>query len=209
MKNQNILTRTLIAAALFTGATAVHAIGVDLGVDLNATTQAITDTALTGSVKAKLAADARVNASDVSVNTENGVVVLTGKVASAEAKAAAEELAKSANGTVRVVNRIEAPGLLSALSSDVKVAADATGEVITDSWISTKVKSQLLADTLTKGSAMRVTTRDNVVFLRGTVGSLAEKNQAIKLASETKGVVRVNARKLRVSTKVNASANAQ
>lgn len=205
MKNQNILARTLIAAAILTGTTAAYAVGVDLNVGLNATTQAVTDTALTSSVKAKLAADARVNASDVSVTTENGVVVLSGKVASAEAKAAAEDLAKSTSGTVRVVNKIDAPNLLSAVTSDVKVAANNTGEVITDSWISTKVKSQLLADTVTKGTAMKVTTKDNVVFLKGSVGSQAEKDQAIKLASETQGVVRVNATKLKVSTKVSAA----
>jgi len=205
MKNQNPLARTLIAAALLVGSTsAVHAIGVDLGVGVNATTQAITDTALTSSIKAKLAADTRVNASDVSVTTQNGVVVLTGKVSSSEAKAVAEELARATSGTLKVDNRIEAPTLLGTLKSDVAVAADTTTEVVTDSWISTKVKSKLLADTLTQGTAMKVTTKDHVVFLKGTVASQAERNQAIKLAGETKGVVRVNARKLKVSSQVSA-----
>lgn len=209
MKNQNLLTRTLIAAAILASAGAAQAVSVDLGATVNAATQTVVDTALTGKVKANLASDARVKGSDISVTSENDVVILTGKAPTADAKAAAEAIAKSSvDANVRVVNKIEAPGVLSAIGSDVKVAADTTGEVITDSWISTKIKSQLLADTATKGTAIKVTTKDNVVFLKGTVATKAEKDQAIALAQQTKGVVKVNASKLKVSTKVKADANA-
>ena len=210
MKNQTTLARTLIAAAILASASAAHAIsvGASVGATVDGVTQAVVDTGVTGSVKAKLAGDARLKGADVAVTTENNVVILSGKAPSADAKAAAEEIAKSSVGAdVRVVNRIEAPGVLSAIGSDVKVAADTTGEVITDSWITTKLKSQLLADTATKGTAIKVTTKDNVVFLKGTVASQAEKDQAIKLAGETKGVARVNASKLKVNTKLKADAN--
>ena len=208
MKNQNLLTRTLIAAAILASAGAAQAVSVDVGASVNAATQLVTDTSLTGSVKTKLATDARVKGSDISVTTENGVVILTGKAPTANAKAAAEEIAKSSvNADVRVVNRIEAPGVLSAIGGDVKLATETTGEVITDSWISTKIKSQLLADTATKGTAIKVTTKDNVVFLKGTVATKAEKDQAIALAKQTAGVARVNASKLKVSAKVKADAN--
>ena len=208
MKNQNLLTRTLIAAAILASAGAAQAIELGVGVGVNATTQAVVDTALTGKVKANLATDARVKGSDISVNSENNVVILTGKAPTADAKAAAEAIAKSSvDANVRVVNKIEAPGVLSAIGGDVKAAAETTGEVVTDSWISTKIKSQLLADTATKGTAIKVTTKDNVVFLKGTVATKAEKDQAIALAQQTKGVVKVNASKLKVSTKVKADAN--
>ncbi len=215
MQNQNNpLVRTLIAAAILASASAAHAIsvGANVGATVDGVTQAVVDTGLTGSVQAKLAADTRLKGSDIAVTSENNVVILTGKAPSADARAAAEAVAKSAvNADVRVVNRIEAPGVLSAIGGDVKVAADTTGEVITDSWISTKIKSQLLADTATKGTAIKVTTKDNVVFLKGTVATKAERNQAIALAKQTKGVARVNASKLKVSTRVkaNADVNAQ
>lgn len=213
MNTQNTLTRTLIAAAIFASASAAHAIsvGASLGATVDSATQVVVDTGLTSNVKAKLAADARLKGSDISVTSENNVVLLTGKAPTADAKAAAEQIAKQAVATdakVSIVNRIEAPSVLAELKTDAKVAADTTGEVINDSWITTKLKSQLLVDTATKGTAIRVTTKDNVVFLRGTVGSEAEKAQAIKLASEIKGVARVNASKLKVSAKVKASAGA-
>lgn len=197
------LTRTLFAAALLAAAGSSQAISV--GANLDVGTQVVADTALVGTVKSRLSTDARLKGSDIAVENKDGVLVLTGKAPSAEAKAAAEDIAKAtAAASVKIDNRIEAPGLLSAISSDVKAATETTGEVVTDSWISTKIKSQLLADTVTKGTAIKVKTKDNIVFLSGKVGTQAEMDQAIKLASETKGVVQVNASKLRVTTKVSA-----
>lgn len=207
MNTLNIFSRTLIAAAVMTGATAAHAISVDASV--NAATEVVGLTALTSLVKTKLATDARLKGSDIVVTSENGVVILSGTAPSAQAKATAEEIAKSADASVKVENRIQAPGVLSGLKTDIKVAADTTGEVITDSWITTKVKSQLLADTVTKGTKMRVTTRDNIVLLRGKVASQAEKDRAIQLATQTEGVTKVDASRLRVSTKAKAEASTQ
>lgn len=206
MKMQNRFSRTLIAAALIATAGAAQAISVGANVDLN--TNVVVDTALLSSVQAKLATDARVKGSDIVVKSDNGVLVLTGKAPTAEAKAAAESIAKSANASVKVDNRIEVPGVMSELKTDVKAAASTTGEVITDGWISTKIKSQLLADTATKGTAIKVTTKNNVVFLRGTVASKAEKDAAIELAKSTEGVTRVNASKLKVNTRLKANVNA-
>jgi len=206
MKHHKTLTRTLIAAAILASASAAQALSVEASVD--AATQAVTDTTLTGAVKAKLATDKRVDGSDISVTTENGVVILSGTAPSAEAKAAAEKIAKNAEGTVKVENRIEAPGVLANLGSDAKEAVDDTGEAITDAWITTKVKTQLLANDETKGSAMKVETKDNVVYLSGTVASSAEKAKAIKVAKETKGVNHVDAKKLKVSSKLSLDAKA-
>ncbi len=219
MKNQNIRTvfsRTLIAAALATGVVgAAQAISVNA--DLGVTTQVLSDTGLTSAVQAKLATDARVKGADINVATQSGVIVLTGTAPNADAKIAAEQLARAAytdaaasanaKADVKIDNRIQVPGLMGEIKSDVKSAASSTGEVVTDSWISTKIKSQLLADTATKGTAIKVTTRDNIVFLRGTVASKAEKDQAIALAQATEGVKRVNASKLKVSARANANAD--
>lgn len=205
MNAKNIFCRTVIAAAVMAGATTAYAVSVEASV--SAATEAVSDTAITGLVKAKLATDTRLKGSEISVTTEKGVIVLSGKAPSAEAKAAAEEIAESADASVKVENRIQTPSVLSGLKSDIKVAADTTGEVVTDSWITTKVKSQLLADTVTKGTAMKVTTKDHIVSLKGTVVSQAEKERAIELASQTKGVTKVDASKLKVSTQSKVEAN--
>lgn len=210
MKTQKMFTRNLIAAAILVGASAAHAIsvGASVGATVDGVTQTVAETGITTGVKAKLATDARVKGSDISVTTDHGVVVLTGTALSAEAKAAAADIAQaSAGADVKVINRIEAPSFATVVKSEAKLGVDATQEVITDAWISTKLKTQLLADATTKGTSIRVNTKDNVVFLKGTVASQAEKDQAVKLASETKGVARVNARKLRVAASAKASVN--
>ena len=50
------------------------------------------------------------------------------------------------------------------------------------------VKTRLLDDPQVKGLRIDVDTRDGVVFLTGAVGSDVEKQKAIQLAKETKGV---------------------
>jgi hyperosmotically inducible protein len=206
MKQDTLLFRTLIAAAALSAASAAHAVSV--GGTLDAATQVVADTGLTGNVKLKLASDARLKGSDISVNTENNVVVLTGTAPSAEAKAAATDVAKASVGAdVKIDNRIETPSVVGTVKAEVKEGAKATGEVVTDAWITTKLKSQLIADTTTKGTAIKVTTRDNVVFLRGTVQSQAEKDQAVALAQQTKGVAKVNASALKVKASAKADAS--
>jgi osmotically-inducible protein OsmY len=67
------------------------------------------------------------------------------------------------------------------------------GEVITDGWITTKVKSKLLANTDVSGLDITVETRDYVVHLSGEVESQAQFDIAVQLATETEGVVEVDA----------------
>lgn len=66
-----------------------------------------------------------------------------------------------------------------------------TGEIISDSWITTKVTSQYINVTVLEGSDIDVDTKDRVVTLKGTVGSAAAKAQAASIAEGTDGVSRV------------------
>lgn len=208
MKTTRPLLTSIASATLLLGAAQIAnaaSLGVDVGASVNTATQAVSDTALTTSIKAKVAADARTKGSDISVTTTNGVAVLTGTAPTHEAKKAAEEQALKIDGVTKVDNRIEAPSAMASVGADVKAGAKATGEKVTDGWITTKVKTQLLADELTKGSKIKVDTKDNIVRLSGKAGSEAEKAQAIKLAVGTDGVKEVDASKLKVVTKVSSN----
>jgi hyperosmotically inducible protein len=70
-------------------------------------------------------------------------------------------------------------------------AATATSEVVTDSWITTKVKAKFADETLLNHSDINVDTNDRVVRLKGTVTSGAAKARAAAIARGTKGVTRV------------------
>ena len=72
-----------------------------------------------------------------------------------------------------------------------KAAAQKTVEVATDAEITAAVKTKLLADTTVGGLKIDVDTTAGVVTLTGPVHSVAEKNQAVRLARNTSGVKRV------------------
>jgi hyperosmotically inducible protein len=66
-----------------------------------------------------------------------------------------------------------------------------TGKAVDDTWITTKVKADLVKDSETKAHEITVNTKAGVVVLTGTVASIAEKNKAEKDARSVKGVVDV------------------
>ncbi len=66
-----------------------------------------------------------------------------------------------------------------------------TGEVITDAWITTRVKSKFVGEDLLKNSDISVDTTDHVVTLRGTVMSAAGRARAVAQAKEVEGVHKV------------------
>jgi len=73
--------------------------------------------------------------------------------------------------------------LLSAGALAVTVACSQT-----DAGITSAVKSKMAADTTVKASEINVDTHNHVVTLNGTVGSQAEKERAVMIARNTKGV---------------------
>ncbi|ADV28394.1 transport-associated protein [Pseudoxanthomonas suwonensis 11-1] len=80
-----------------------------------------------------------------------------------------------------------------------KPAADAdSNQPVTDTWITTKVKSSLLADSDVSGTKIEVDTVDGVVFLTGNVDSQAQVNEAKRIASEIDGVGKVDTSRLKV-----------
>ena len=69
--------------------------------------QAMTDSKITASVQSKLTADRVSNFTRVDVDTERGVVNLSGVVPSAEQKSRAEELTRQVNGVTRINNNLQ------------------------------------------------------------------------------------------------------
>jgi osmotically-inducible protein OsmY len=68
--------------------------------------EAVTAAALTSKIKAKMALDDGVTASDIDVDTEGSVVTLTGDVGSADERYRAVRIATETAGVTRVVDRL-------------------------------------------------------------------------------------------------------
>lgn len=150
-----------------------------------------TDTSITTRIKAAMALDDTVRASEIEVKTEDGVVTLTGNIDSAEAKASALSIARRTRGVVEVRDMIavrRASG-----GGDAPDPGRTLGTTINDAETTARVKHRLLEDPLVRGLEIDVDTRDGVVFLTGTVESDNESERAIKLTRETEGVRDVQA----------------
>ncbi len=66
-------------------------------------------------------------------------------------------------------------------------------EAVSDTWITSKVKSTFLADKNLSGMDIKVETKKGVVALSGMVKTDAERDLAIETAKNIKGVTAVSA----------------
>lgn len=152
--------------------------------------QPVSDTWITTKVKAKLAATDDVKSLDVSVDTVNGVVHLTGDVHSNTERDKALSAARSIEG----VKDVDASGL--------KVSADPAEEgeqesadsdqPVNDTWITTKVKAELATTDGVDSMDISVHTVNGVVALSGMVKSDIERKKAVAAARSVKGVRKVD-----------------
>ena len=78
---------------------------------------AVSDAAITTKVKAKFAADNEVSATNIHVDTDNGVVKLSGTAKSQDEAAKAESIAKSTQGVTSVDNAIRVSSAASTTGS--------------------------------------------------------------------------------------------
>ena len=176
-----------------------------------------TDTGITSSVKSKMAADDKVKASEINVDTHNHVVTLNGTVGSNAEKERAVMIARNTKGVNSVVDDLTVGRPVATSGSydresssqterDAKVkteakthetkaksegAAEKSGEVLSDAAITTAVKTKFLAESGVPGTTINVDTNNHVVTLTGTVKNKAESQKAMTIARETKGVKRV------------------
>jgi hyperosmotically inducible periplasmic protein len=72
-----------------------------------------------------------------------------------------------------------------------KVAAERTGEVVSEAAITAKIKSKMALDDEVKARSINVDTIGTTVTLRGTVHSERERERAVRLARETEGITQV------------------
>ena len=70
-------------------------------------------------------------------------------------------------------------------------SGERTGEYVDDSWVTTKVKSEMVADKAVDARHKTVDTTNGVVTLAGTASNWTEANKAAEIAHSVKGVKQV------------------
>ena len=135
----------------------------------------VTDSWVTSKTKISLFADERVKGTQVSVDTAKGVVHLRGKVDSAEAKSAANDIAKGIEGVKSVKNDLQV------VTPAARQAVDAN-----DKDIAKAVETRLSQDSQLK--MVDVRTDAGVVTLTGQVPSIVVGAKASEMARGVPGV---------------------
>ncbi len=175
--------------------------------------EVVEDATITAAVKSKLMWSRYAEGLATSVDVNSGQVTLTGTAGSEEAKELAERLAMNTRGVQSVDNQLEIEVTADEPSAVVNVTesgediadseetvvdsakdvAEDAGDYISDSWITTKVKSSYMWSGDLTASDISVTTTDGDVVLSGRVRNEVDRDQAIELARALRGVRSVDA----------------
>lgn len=112
------------------------------------------------------------------VHSHNAVILLTGQVATADLVQLAGETLEKIHTVRQVHNELQVGPI-------IPVSTRAY-----DSWLTTKIKTQMMADSNIPGDRVRVTSEAKTVFLMGMV-SRSEAERVTDIARTTSGVRKV------------------
>jgi osmotically-inducible protein OsmY len=118
------------------------------------------------------------NNTDINVTSFNRVVLLTGSSTTPALRSRAVALAKTVPGIRRIYNQVKAHGLASLMTG------------ASDGWITTKIKTGMVAERDLRSSQIKVITEKGVVYLMGIVNH-HQADMAANVASHVDGVQKV------------------
>lgn len=129
-------------------------------------------------INTDIAKDPTFDGSRVVITSFNKVVLLLGQVPAASVKVAAEKVARQTPNVYRVYNQMTVGQKIS-ISQQSK-----------DTWITSEIKSKMLAKKDLESGSIRVITEDSVVYLMGIV-TPEQGDLAVSVARQVKGVQKV------------------
>jgi osmotically-inducible protein OsmY len=173
---KNITAKIVLTSVLFTSSATVLA--------ADKWKQETMDAWLDGKAETTLLLNTNLNSFDINTDVENKVVTLTGSVNNTVEKDLAEELIIGLKGIDSVNNELT---VLDQESSNKHSTLDA----LTDTKVSTVVKTKLLMNSDVSGSDIDVDAKKGVVTLTGHVESDIERDLAIAIASNANDVSKV------------------
>jgi len=136
------------------------------------------DSGITAKAKAALVDDETIKSTDISVETEKGVVTLSGFVASQDQAEKAVALVKKVEGVKSVNDKLHVK------DSEKQSVSGYAGDAATTS----EIKAKLLADDIVPSRKIKVETTNGVVQLSGAVENQAQSERAESIAKAIEGV---------------------
>lgn len=167
-----------IAAAIVAGVGA-GAVGTTLATDKRGIHQEYSDRKITDKIKSEIVHNPWLRRnSHIVVATYNGTVLLAGQAQGQNVKDFAGNLAKSTAGVRKVFNELDISGRQGTLTT------------MNDSWLETKVKSEMVARKGLNTNAIKIVSVDGNIYLMGRV-SQSQAQLAANTARRVGGVRRV------------------
>ncbi|MDH0749332.1 BON domain-containing protein [Pseudomonas sp. GD03842] len=164
--------------------------------------QRFDDATLVATIKSKLLWNSVTEGLNIEVAAAQGVVTLKGQARDADAKLLAGSLASNTEGVTDVNNLISVSARdTQAIKEQNEAQADSVREEFSDAWITSKVKASLVYSRTLDGLNIKVETKAGVVRLDGVVPNYAEKELAVDIARNIRGVKGVDADTLRVTAR--------
>ncbi len=133
------------------------------------------DPEIESNLEAKLLWNSQLNAANIKVRSENGLITLTGEVDSYWEKRLAENIAGSATGVISVNNELKVKPRKATMDIDIE----------------NDIKSAYIRSALVDEKAIQVSVNDGHVHLSGIVPFYAMKKEILDIANNTSGVVDV------------------
>ncbi|MHC5207552.1 BON domain-containing protein [Pseudomonas chlororaphis] len=116
--------------------------------------------------------------SHIVVTSFNGIVLLAGQTPRADLKTLAEQAASAVQRVKKVHNELQVLPPSSLLARQ------------NDTWLTTKIKTQMLTDASIPGSRIKVVTENGIVYLMGLL-TQQEATQATNLVQGVSGVQKI------------------
>jgi osmotically-inducible protein OsmY len=158
------------------------------------TQSAVKDAWLHGKLESALLFNEHLNSFDIDTDVKNGTAYLRGAVESDIDRDLAGEIAKSIDGVANVENQLLVDSAKAKMAQSNERANERHGfkQSVLNATLSARVKTRLLANGNTQGTAIDVDSKDGVVTLSGSVESDQEKQLAVQIASNTSGAKSVS-----------------
>lgn len=152
--------------------------GYKVGSDARTVGTIVDDASLSAALKARLAEDSVMTAYDIDVDVVEGYVTLSGVVKDQGTADRAVSIAQSVEGVNGVRNNLQ-------------IGRKTVSGSVNDVWISSKIKSKLIAEPGIRSLNIDVDVYRGIVTLTGLVSDNSQKESAIRIAQSTEGVVDV------------------
>lgn len=183
MKKRKLILIAILTMALqgcfFVAGAAAGAAAITIVYDHRTVDSILQDQRIDREVQRKIHANPELRAkTHINVTSFGQVVLLTGETPSPALRKQVEETAWTVHGITRIFNAITIQGPTSTLTH------------ASDTWITTKIKTEMLATRGLKSASIKVVTENGIVYLMGAV-TQQQSEIAVNIARHTAGVQKV------------------